>query len=145
MSMLGILRVLEAIPITLLGAFPVGFILYFCYKSFIDPPKRSQRLQKAQRVIAQLDHTRIYGTPNPKEMLRSMYVYQVDGQVYNYTHSCYRHDLTETLTLYYMPGDAAHAKTEQLFTGTRNVYWKCYLLALPITLVLYLLYLLKSV
>jgi len=73
------------------------------------------------------------------------YNYTVNGKIYRYWALVGRLDLENELTLYYMPGDEAHAKTMQEFTGDRHVFLKCYPFAVAICTVLFAVFVILRV
>lgn len=135
------MKLLSTLEISLIvgfiGGVPVSLVVMLLYKLFVLPFLIKGRREAAETVVAELDHGSVrYDTDRRNGQTLACYNYTVDGKQCRYRTTAGRLNLDDQITLYYLPGDEAHAETMQRFTGDRHVFRKCYPVSVAICAVI---------
>lgn len=135
MKLISILEI--SLVVGLVGGVPVALVIMILRGLFFLPFIVRKRRKEAETVIAELDYSSVRHDTDPRGQTSAYYDYTVDGKTYRYWALVGRLDLKDKITLYYMPGDEAHAKTMQEFTGDKHVFIECYPIAVIICTVIF--------
>jgi len=121
--------VLISLLVGLICGFPGALAIMFMRGIFYLPFAKKKRIKEANAVTAKLDYGSIRSGSEMQDPVSAYYNYTVGDKNYRYKALAKRFNMEKEITLYYMPGNEAHAKNAHEFTGDQHVFLKSYVVA----------------